>query len=174
MSTKLEPTFDAPSGGPELSDLGKRIEWLRIERGLSKQFLARYAGTSRQQLWRVMTGKSELTSALRQRLADVLVVEAGTLAADPARWTVPTATRLSTATRSVVASALLASPTSFEQFASDQAKLEQSLTTLPAGALGRRLKRALLNAIEDVAVEHAVPLNAAFFELRRKVLAGEI
>ena len=174
MSTKLEPTFDASSGCPELSELGKRIEWLRIERGLSKQFLARYAGTSRQQLWRVMTGKSELTSALRQRLADVLVVEPGTLAADPMRWTAPLATRLSTATRSVATNAMAGSPTSFEQFASDQAQLEQSLSTLPTGALGRRLKRALLNAIEDVAVEHAVPLNTAFFELRRKVLAGEI
>jgi hypothetical protein len=40
--------------------------------------------------------------------------------------------------------------------------------------LGRRLKRALLNAIEDVAVEHAVSLHAGFFELRRRVLAGEL
>src|SRR5690349_2382936 len=117
MSTKLEPTFDAPSGAPELSELGKRIEWLRIERGISKQFLARYAGTSRQQLWRVMTGKSELTSALCQRLADVLVVEPGTLAAESVRWTTPAATRSSTATRSVIAGAMRSSPLSFEQFA---------------------------------------------------------
>src|SRR5581483_674828 len=64
-----------PNGGvPELTELGKRIEMLRIARGISKQHLARYAGTSRQQLWRVMTGKSELTSTLRARLADVLAV----------------------------------------------------------------------------------------------------
>jgi hypothetical protein len=121
-----------------------------------------------------MTGKSELTSALRQRLADVLVVEAGALVTNPMHWNAPAASRLATATRSTVTSAMAGSGTSFEEYASDQAKLEQSLTLLPAGPLGRRLKRALLNAIEDVAVEHAVPLNAAFFELRRKVLAGEI
>jgi transcriptional regulator with XRE-family HTH domain len=174
MSTKVEPIFDTPSGCPELTELGKRIEWLRIERGLSKQFLARYAGTSRQQLWRVMTGKSELTSALRQRLADALVVEAGALATDPVRWSASAAAGPATATRSTVTSVMAGSATTFEHYVADQAKLEQSLTLLPAGALGRRLKRALLNAIEDVAVEHAVPLNAAFFELRRKVLAGDI
>ena len=174
MSTDVSDVEETSAGAAELTALGKRLEILRIERGVSKQRLARHAGTSRQQLWRVMTGKSELTSALRQRLADVLVVEPGTLAADPVRWTAPLATRLSTATRSVATNAMAGSPTSFEQFASDQAQLEQSLSTLPTGALGRRLKRALLNAIEDVAVEHAVPLNTAFFELRRKVRAGEI
>ena len=71
---EAEPNSAQESGFPELTNLGKRIEMLRIERGLSKQYLARYAGTSRQQLWRVMTGKSELTGALRSRLADALNV----------------------------------------------------------------------------------------------------
>src|ERR687885_602114 len=69
-----------------LSSLGKRIEMLRVHRGLSKQALARSAGTSRQQLWRVMTGKSELTSSLRHRLADVLHVDShalGTVLSSP-------------------------------------------------------------------------------------------
>src|SRR3954454_23671643 len=66
-------------GAPELTQLGKRLEILRIERGISKQHLARHAGTSRQQLWRVMTGKSELTSSLRDRLAGALAVEPGFL-----------------------------------------------------------------------------------------------
>src|SRR5688500_83384 len=70
-------------GGPELSLLGKRIELLRIDRGLSKQSLARRAGTSRQQLWRVMTGKSELTSSLCLRLAEVLQLDPRALR-DPA------------------------------------------------------------------------------------------
>ena len=65
--------------GPRLSPLGKRIELLRVDRGLSKQYLARSAGTSRQQLWRVMTGKSELTGTLCQRLATVLDVDSRTL-----------------------------------------------------------------------------------------------
>src|SRR3954462_5025245 len=62
-------------GSPELTELGKRIEMLRIDRGLSKQYLARFAETSRQQLWRVMTGKSELTFALRTRIADALSIQ---------------------------------------------------------------------------------------------------
>src|SRR6476646_6723365 len=69
--------------GPQLSDLGKRIEMLRVDRGVSKQVLARAAGTSRQQLWRVMTGKSELTTTLCQRLASVLDVDSRTLSSAP-------------------------------------------------------------------------------------------
>lgn len=69
-----------PEGTPELTALGKRLEILRIERGVSKQRLARHAGTSRQQLWRVMTGKSELTSSLRDRLASALAVQPTDLA----------------------------------------------------------------------------------------------
>ena len=41
--------------------------------------LARGAATSRQQLWRVMTGKSELTGTLGQRLAEILQVDARAL-----------------------------------------------------------------------------------------------
>src|SRR5437763_12241266 len=75
MSTEALLHSVLSEGAPELTSLGKRLEILRIERGLSKQRLARHAGTSRQQLWRVMTGKSELTSSLRDRLATALAVE---------------------------------------------------------------------------------------------------
>src|SRR3954471_16758760 len=109
-------------GAAELTLLGKRLEILRIERGLSKQYLARYAGTSRQQLWRVMTGKSELTSALRQRLADALVVEAGALAPDAIRWNAPLATRPISPALSTIGTVAVA-PASFEQYASDDARL---------------------------------------------------
>src|SRR3569832_2109298 len=70
-------------GAPELTQLGKRLEILRIERGVSKQHLARHAGTSRQQLWRVMTGKSELTSSLKERLAGALSVDPSQLSLTP-------------------------------------------------------------------------------------------
>src|SRR3954464_9241763 len=63
------------AAAPELTELGKRIEILRIDRGISKQHLARFAETSRQQLWRVMTGKSELTFALRSRIAEALKIQ---------------------------------------------------------------------------------------------------
>src|SRR3954447_8905594 len=79
MSTQALLESTLPEGVPELTTLGKRLEILRIERGISKQHLARYAGTSRQQLWRVMTGKSELTSSLRDRLAFALAVDTDTL-----------------------------------------------------------------------------------------------
>src|SRR4249919_3882307 len=79
MSTQVVSNLDTGEGAPELTDLGKRLEILRIERGVSKQRLARHAGTSRQQLWRVMTGKSELTSSLRERLATALAIEPATL-----------------------------------------------------------------------------------------------
>src|SRR5690348_2123353 len=75
MSTEVLRETTLPEGVPELTTLGKRLEILRIERGISKQHLARYAGTSRQQLWRVMTGKSELTSSLKERLAGALSVD---------------------------------------------------------------------------------------------------
>src|SRR6187551_3282586 len=81
MSTEILFDSTLPEGAPELTSLGKRLEILRIERGISKQHLARHAGTSRQQLWRVMTGKSELTSSLKERLAVALSVEPSALSA---------------------------------------------------------------------------------------------
>ena len=73
MSIEVDGRSDAvASSFPELTPLGKRIEMLRIERGLSKQQLARLAGTSRQQLWRVVSGKSDLTTSLCARLAEAL------------------------------------------------------------------------------------------------------
>src|SRR6185295_613789 len=75
MSTQALLESTLPEGVPELTTLGKRLEILRIERGISKQHLALYAGTSRQQLWRVMTGKSKLTSSLKARLAGALSVD---------------------------------------------------------------------------------------------------
>jgi len=56
----------------------------------------------------------------------------------------------------------------------DPAHLAATLATLPSGDEGRRLKRALLNTLEDLAVEagHALPLD--YSEIRRRVLAGDL
>ena len=172
MSTEFP--FDAalPEGSPELTSLGKRLEILRIERGISKQHLARYAGTSRQQLWRVMTGKSELTSSLKERLA-------GALSVDPSVLTAPSAPSqtfgLTTAVTSTLggAAGVVAAPT-ISDYLGDSAHLGATLRTLPEGDAGRRLKRALLNALEDLAVDTASSLPADFPEIRRRVLAGEL
>ena len=181
MSIDLEQT---PAGAPELTELGKRIEMLRIERGLSKQHLARDVGASRQQLWRVMTGKSELTSSLRQRIADALHIEPAMLMtfglASP--WTSATRTSstlrdgIPTPTRSLASFASLVTPSagSVEEFLSDLSRVEDALRALPFGDDGRRLKRTLLNALEDLAIERGVVLDAHFFELRRRVLHHEL
>ena len=171
MSTDLYDFAPSADGAPELTQLGKHLEILRIERGVSKQRLARRAGTSRQQLWRVMTGKSELTSTLRDRLALALSVEPATLRnGDRSR-----------ATRSIVLSphspsmpSLPAAPPAVAQYLAEARHLEATINTLPSGDGGRRLKRALLNAVEDLAVDAGQTLPIDFSDIRRRVLAGEL
>jgi transcriptional regulator with XRE-family HTH domain len=158
-----DPQLAGESGFPELTELGKRIEMLRIERGLSKQFLARFAGTSRQQLWRVMTGKSELTDALRSRLADALSVS-------PLEFDIRVSRETVSATNAIGGSSLLQFPT----YLADPAAIARTLSTMPAGDSGRSLKRRFLDALEDAALDGGVALDARFFELRRRVLSGEL
>ena|SRR5690242_8640666 len=172
---KPKPDPEA-AGFPELTSLGKRIEVLRIGRGLSKQRLAHFAGTSRQQLWRVMTGKSELTDALRQRLATALEVDSAVLAGSggsvgPATIGTPTtgpapAVDATVATRGI--------GVSLDTYLSTPHLAERTLRTLPNGEVGRELKRMILTALEDVALERRIPLPADFFELRRRVLSDEL
>jgi transcriptional regulator with XRE-family HTH domain len=169
MSTELLRDTLLAEGVPELTSLGKRLEILRIERGVSKQHLARYAGTSRQQLWRVMTGKSELTSSLRERLATVLAVEPRALTADD---TAPTAAPIGS--NFGFPATLPPAVPALRDYLLDATYLAATLRTLPSGDSGRRLKRALLNAVEDLAVEAGQPLPLEYSELRRRVLAGEM
>jgi transcriptional regulator with XRE-family HTH domain len=144
-------------GFPSLTELGKRVEMLRIRRALSKQTLARRVGISRQQLWRVMTGKSELTSSLGARLADALGVPPAELVGSPVTVYVGTERNRP-----------------LESYLSNANAIIQTLATLPVDEGGRSLKRALLNAIEDLAIARAHPLGSAFFDLRRRVVAGEL
>ena len=170
MSTQALLDSTLPEGVPELTTLGKRLEILWIERGISKQHRARYAGTSRQQLWRVMTGKSELTSSLKERLAGALSVDPSMLSSSSGA-----ASSQTFGLTPSISSALVgpAAPTIVDYLA-DASHLTATLRTLPAGDAGRRLKRALLNALEDLAVEAAQPLPTEFSEIRRRVLAGEL
>jgi transcriptional regulator with XRE-family HTH domain len=163
MSTEVLRESILPEGAPELTSLGKRLEILRIERGISKQHLARHAGTSRQQLWRVMTGKSELTSALRERLAFALSVETQALYNGS-----------ESSSGSGLETAALAVPPTLTDYLGNPTLLAGTLRTLPSGDGGRRLKRALLNALEDLAVEggHSLPFD--YSEIRRQVLSGEL
>ena len=169
MST--EDAEEIPQGGgfPELTQLGKRIELLRIERGLSKQHLARAAGTSRQQLWRVMTGKSELTSALCQRLADVLQADSRTL-----RNGGPSSPNGNGAGPNAGVGGGVRTPPDLTAYVCDSELLLRTLATLPGDESGRRLKRELLNCVEDVARDAEVRLPNSFFELRGRVINGEL
>jgi transcriptional regulator with XRE-family HTH domain len=171
MSTEVLVDSVPVEGAPELTKLGKRLEILRIERGVSKQRLARHAGTSRQQLWRVMTGKSELTSSLRERLAFALSVEPAMLSSESAPST--TSGMLSGASLRFPATLPPSAPP-LSAYLTDAQHLATTIRTLPSGDGGRRLKRALLNAVEDLAVEAAQALPLDYSEIRRRVLAGEL
>src|SRR5918993_2520483 len=152
MSTELLRDSTLPEGAPELTSLGKRLEILRIERGISKQRLARHAGTSRQQLWRVMTGKSELTSSLRERLAGVLSVDPSILSASAGASRSHTFGLVANVPSPFTESARIQPPApSASDYLSEAEHLTATLRTLPPGDAGRRLKRALLNALEDLA-----------------------
>lgn len=170
MATDVVRDSNGVEGAAELTKLGKRLEILRIERGLSKQKLARHAGTSRQQLWRVMTGKSELTSSLRERLAMALSVESAVITTGVAG-----ASHVSVFSASATGiAAASAAPIAIAEYLTDPQCLVATLRTLPVGDGGRRIKRALLNALEDLAVEsgHALPID--YSEIHRRVLTGEL
>jgi transcriptional regulator with XRE-family HTH domain len=169
MSTEALDESLLAEGVPELTQLGKRLEILRIERGVSKQRLARHAGTSRQQLWRVMTGKSELTSSLRERLALALSVEPASLSGAG-----PSVAQPAFGSAFGFPAALPANAPTVSEYLVDAEHLASTLRTLPSGDGGRRLKRALLNAVEDLAVEAGQSLPIAYSEIRRRVLAGEL
>jgi transcriptional regulator with XRE-family HTH domain len=168
----MDATFDTAQPGslPELTPLGKRIELLRIGRGLSKQLLARRAATSRQQLWRVMTGKSELTDPLRHRLADVLDVDHRALqvvAADDAGDESGAAFALDPLRPGPA-------PSTFEAYVSATDWIRATLRSMPAGDIGRQLKRDLLDAIEERAHARGVRLPPQFFALRGEVINGDL
>ena len=165
-------TFLEDLGAAELTPLGKRIEILRIERGRSKQQLARHAGTSRQQLWRLMTGKSALTTALRDRLAAALDVNVALIAHGDST----VSGSLAFASPAAVSSAPAAPglPIAVADYLAESHLLAATLLTLPTGDGGRRLKRALLNALEDLAVETSRALPIDYSEIHRRVLAGEL
>jgi transcriptional regulator with XRE-family HTH domain len=164
-SDVLEPETLFVDGAPELSLLGKRIELLRIERGLSKQALARRAGTSRQQLWRVMTGKSELTSSLCLRLSEVLRIDARTLR-DPAIAVHPLAF--------VEGFAATPAPPPFDAWLADPDHLVRALSALPTGPHGRLMRLDLVAAVEHRAREAALPVPGHLNEIRRRLVTGEL
>jgi len=173
MSTELLIESELPEGFPELTSLGKRLEILRIQRGISKQRLARHAGTSRQQLWRVMTGKSELTTSLRERLAGALSVEPSDLSSSLAISATHTFSLAASLGGAGTAGRSADAP-SISDFLTESVHLIATLRTLPSGDEGRRLKRALLNAVEDLALEASHPLPADYSDIRHRVLAGEL
>ena len=159
-------------GGPQLSDLGKRIEMLRVDRGVSKQVLARAAGTSRQQLWRVMTGKSELTSTLCQRLASVLDVDSRTLSSAAFAGNHHARSTLTLAPGRL--SFDLVPARSLTAYLESSTLLVRTLRTLPLGDDGIALKCALMNALEERARASRLQIPAWLFRVRASVLDGTL
>jgi transcriptional regulator with XRE-family HTH domain len=157
MSTDTDDEL-VGNGVPELTPLGKRIELLRFERRMSKRVLAQRAGTSRQQLWRVMTGKSELTSSLCARLSEVLETDSRLLREASRSDTDGTAERFCE---------------TLEDYVSSTSGLERTFETLPPTEDGRRLKRVLLDAIEDIAMSRSLKLPQAIFDLRRAIVNAD-
>ena len=165
MSTDQDDEDFSPVGVPELNALGHKIERLRLERRMSKRILASRAGTSRQQLWRVMTGKSELTSSLCSRLSEVLEVDSRTLR------DVTFATSLSTAGTAGSTAIPIGPPCeTLEEYINRPDGLVRTFETFPATADGRKLKRVLLDAIEDIAVDRSLKLPQSVFDLRREIV----
>ena len=158
------------SGNLRLSPLGKRIEMLRVDRGVSKQLLARAAGTSRQQLWRVMTGKSELTTTLCQRLASVLDVDSRTLSSASFDRTHQSSISFTPAHTVVEPSPVH----TLEAYLASSTSLVRTLRSLPCGDDGAALKRALLNAVEDRARITRMQIPAWLFRVRASVLDGSL
>ncbi len=186
MSTDAEDDELVANGVPELTPLGKRIELLRFERRMSKRVLAQRAGTSRQQLWRVMTGKSELTSSLCARLSEVLETDSRLLR-DATRQLIdgvaPSAPlsvvhdRLPSPLRADTTENRDGSSERFcetlEDYVSSPSGLERTFGTLPNSDDGRRLKRVLLDAIEDIAISRSLKLPQGIFDLRRAVVNAD-
>lgn len=158
-------------GAPQLSDLGKRIELLRVSRGISKQALARSSGTSRQQLWRVMTGKSELTGVLCQRLASVLDVDSRTLSTARLGESPGSNDRRES---SASDPSITAAPASLAAYLAGPDPVRATLRTLPRGEDGIALKRALLDALEDRARRSRRRVPDWLLALRGAVLNGEL
>jgi len=185
MSTDAEDSEPNVAGAPELTALGKRLELLRLDSRMSKRVLAQRAGTSRQQLWRVMTGKSELTSSLCARLAEVLEVDSRLLrdttfdvVDGTARHAARPMLHAKASARSVGPSLRLRPTVSpdgpfmgtLEEFISAPHGLTRTIDTLPNTEDGRRLKRMLLDAIEDIAIARALKLPQTIFDLRRAIV----
>lgn len=166
-----DPDTGPLRGAPRLSDLGKRIEFLRVSRGISKQALARSSGTSRQQLWRVMTGKSELTGVLCQRLASVLDVDSRTLSSAALGESLDFSGVRDGAPASP---ATTAAPASLDAYLAGPETVRETLRTLPSGEEGIALKRALLDALEDQARRSGRRVPEWLLALRGAVLNGEL
>ena len=152
---------------------------------MSKRVLAQRAGTSRQQLWRVMTGKSELTSSLCARLSEVLETDSRVLRdIDRAPFDVAPIARLHrihSGNRNGNAPSLDQMAASdgerfcetLEEYVSSPAGLERTFETLPKTGDGRRLKRVLLDTIEDIAISRSLKLPQAVFDLRRSIVNAD-
>ena len=133
-----------------------------------------------------MTGKSELTSSLCARLSEVLETDFRLLR-DAARERIdgvaphapmnvvrgrlPTPSQGDTTENSDGSSEPFCE--TLEDYVSSPSGLERTFGTLPNTDDGRRLKRVLLDTIEDIAIARSLKLPQAIFDLRRAVVNAD-
>lgn len=148
-----------------LTPAGTIVERLRGERELTQEELARAIGVTRQHYSRVIKGQADLKLREWRQLADTLGVDLGTILQDTGgQWEPDPAGEGEEAP----------SETELGEFVSNMDRIVRTLRTLPGGALGKPIKVAVLNAAEQSAAETGATLPLEYYDIRRKVLAGEL
>jgi hypothetical protein len=132
-----------------------------------------------------MTGKSELTSSLCARLSEVLETDSRILRDidRPSHDGALSPSRLRTAeSRQRNGNDANGHPAgdegerfceTLEEYVSSPSGLERTFDTLPKTDDGRRLKRVLLDAIEDIAMARSLKLPQSLFDVRRSIVNAD-
>lgn len=156
-----------------LTELGQRIEDLRRAAGLNTQGLARKAAMSRQHLWRISTGRTDVETGDVVRIARALGVAPSELLPDlgAGQWEPET-------DRDAAAAGSGDEPTpagrELEAFMSNMERIVHLLSNSSGGDITQAVKIGLLNGIEQVARETGNKLPPEYGEIRRRVINGEL
>ena len=133
--------------------------------GLQRQGVAKRIGISRVQLWRALHEAVELSHEQLAQLETVLDVPQGALGSTPTgQWEPEPPGEGEEAP----------SETELGEFVSNMDRIVRTLRTMPSGPVGKPIKIAVLNATEQAAAETGAMLPREYYDIRRRVLAGEL
>lgn len=149
-----------------LTPFGQLVEELREHRGASKQWLAEQVGVSRSTWYRILTGAADITRDQMKALAGALHVPMARLleATTAGQWEPETRPREEE----------VPSESELADFMSNTDRIVRSLRELPGGPVGKPIKIALLNSIASTAREKGDTLPRDFYDIMRRVDAGEL